>query len=200
MNNFLVGIIYSTLFLLLLILIEYVTRKKNLNKELTRKIAHILSGLFGIAIAFVLNKWIFITFAMIFFVIISISYGIKFFSSIHNVKRKTFGELFLPLGILAAYIFSNGATPNFVASVLILALSDPLAGVVGAITKRKLIFGSTSFFISSLVILLIVFTGTPFSLLILIAASITLVEGFSSFGTDNLTIPLVSSLLLKLLL
>lgn len=200
MNNFLIGAIYSTFFLLLLVLIEYLTRKRNLNKELTRKIAHILSGLFGIAMAFVLNKWIFITFAVIFFVIIAISYGTKFFSSIHNVKRKTFGELLLPLGILVAYIFSNGVPPNFVASVLILALSDPLAGAVGAITKRKFIFGSTSFFISSLIILLIVFADVPFSLLILIAASITLVEWFSSFGTDNLTIPLVSSLLLRFLL
>lgn len=200
MNNFLVGAIYSFLFLLLLMLIEYVTRWKNLNKELTRKIAHILSGLFGIAMALVLNKWIFITFATFFFVIITISYGIKFFSSIHNVKRKTFGELLLPLGILVAYIFSDGATSNFVASVLILSLSDPLAGAVGSITKRKFIFGSTSFLVSSLIILLIVFAGVPYPLLILIAASITLVEWFSPLGTDNLTIPLVGGLLLRYLL
>ena len=109
MNNFLIGTINSILFLLLLVLIEYITRRKNLNKEFTRKIAHVISGLFGVVMAFVLDKWVFIAFALIFFVIISISYGIKFFSSIHNVKRKTYGEILLPLGILAAYIFSNGA-------------------------------------------------------------------------------------------
>lgn len=200
MSNFFIGVVNSTIFLILLVLIEYVTRRKNLNKELTRKIAHILSGLFGVVMAFVLSKWIFVTFALIFFVIISTSYGVKFFSSIHNVKRKTYGELLLPLGILGAYIFSNGATLHFVASVLILALADPLAGAVGAITKRKYILGSASFFVCSLAILLLVFAGTPFPLLMFIAAVITLVEGFSSFGTDNLTIPLAGSFLLNLLL
>jgi len=200
MNNFLAGLIFSVLFLFVLLLLEYITRRNNFNKELTRRIAHALSSLFGATMGLVLEPKVFIIFAFAFLIIISLSYGIKFFSSIHNVKRKTYGELFLPLGILIAYAIANGSTSSYLASVMILAISDPLAGIVGDITKRKHSYGSVVFFLSAFSVLLIIFKFEEFFLLIVIALVITIVERFSSYGTDNLTIPLASALLLRLLL
>ena len=106
----------------------------------------------------------------------------------------------MPLGILIAYAIANGSTSSYLASVMILAISDPLAGIVGDITKRKHSYGSVVFFLSAFSVLLIIFKFEEFFLLIVIALVITIVERFSSYGTDNLTIPLASALLLRLLL
>ncbi len=200
MNNYLLGFTYSILFLFILLLLECLTRKNNYNKETTRKIAHILSGLFGAIIGVVLEQAVFITIALIFLLIISVSYGLKFFSSIHDVKRKTYGEILLPLGILLAYMISNGSMVNYITSVLILTVSDPLSGIIGRMSKRKSYYGSVSFFVSALIILLIIFNFQKLILLIFIALTITIVENISSYGTDNATIPLTTSILLKLLL
>src|SRR3990172_163418 len=120
MINFLEGAVYSLGFLCLLFAIEYLTRLKKYPKEITRRIAHMLSGLFGAIMGIILEPWVFITFVLFFLLIISVSYVRKFFISIHGVKRRTFGEIFLPMGILTAYLIAGPAITYLVA-VLILA-------------------------------------------------------------------------------
>ena len=66
MNNYLLGLAYSILFLFVLLLLEYVTRRNNFNKELTRRIAHVLSGFFGAIMGLILEPSVFITFAFVF--------------------------------------------------------------------------------------------------------------------------------------
>lgn len=199
MNNYLIGLVYSTLFFFVLLILEYVTRRNNFNQELIRRIAHISSGLFGAIMGLILERHVFIVFVLVFLVIISISYVLKFFSSIHNVKRKTYGEIFLPLGILIAYLIADSSVTNYLASVLILAISDPLAGITIDKSNKKLAYGSLVFFVATLSILLVVFKFDQFVLMLAVALLVTFVEKVSSYGTDNLTIPLVSSLLLRLL-
>ncbi len=201
MNSFLLGLISSISFFCILLGIEYISRKNDYSKELTRRLAHLLSGLFGILMGLVLEPWVFVTFAIVFLGIISISYTLKFLTSIHGVRRKTYGEILLPLGILSAYLLS-GVTPSFVVAVLILSVSDPLAGLIGDLKlfdKRRLV-GSAFFFISALCILALLLKGQHLPLLIIVALIVTLVERFSHYGTDNLTIPFAVSLLLKYLL
>ena len=201
MINFLEGAIYFLGFLCLLIAIEYLTRLKKYPKEITRRIAHMLSGIFGAIMGIILEPWVFITFSIVFLLIISISYGIKFLSSIHGVKRKTYGEIFLPMGILAAFLISNGQTTTYLVSVLILSISDPIAGFLSDLQfDKKRILGSSSFFLCSLLILFLFLRSQPFSLLILQALLVTLVERISKYGTDNLSIPISTSLLLKVFL
>lgn len=201
MNNFLIGFISSLLFFCLLLIIELITRKNNYPKELTRRLAHLLSGLFGILMSFVLDSWVFITFAIVFLGIISISYSIKFLTSIHGVKRKTYGELLLPLGILSAYLIS-GVTTSYIVAVLILSISDPVAGLVGSSKffdgNKKI--GSIAFFVSALVIIIAFYKFQQLPLLLAITLVITIVEKISNYGTDNFTIPLTTSLLLRTLL
>ena len=154
MINFLEGAVYSLGFLCLLFTIEYLTRLKKYPKEITRRIAHMLSGIFGAIMGITLEPWVFITFVLFFLLIISVSYVRKFFSSIHGVKRRTFGEIFLPLGILAAFLISNGETTTFLVSVLILSISDSVAGFLSDLQfDKKRILGSSSFFLCSLLIL-----------------------------------------------
>ena len=160
-----------------------------------------LSGIFGAIMGITLEPWVFITFVMFFLLMISVSYVRKFFSSIHGVKRRTFGEIFLPLGILAAFLISNGETTTFLVSVLILSISDSVAGFLSDLQfDKKRILGSSSFFLCSLLILFLFLRSQPFSLLILQALLVTLVERISKYGTDNLSIPISTSLLLKVFL
>ena len=201
MINFLEGAVYSLGFLSLLFAIEYLTRLKKYPKEITRRIAHMLSGIFGAIMGITLEPWVFITFVLFFLLIISVSYVRKFFSSIHGVKRRTFGEIFLPMGILAAFLISGGETTTYLVSVLILSISDPIAGFLGDLQfDKKRILGSSSFFLCSLLILFLFLRSQPFSLLILQALLVTLVERISKHGTDNLFIPISTSLLLKVFL
>ena len=198
MSNYLYSLIYSIIFLLLLLIIELISRKHNLNRELTRKTAHILSGLFGAAMGLILSSFAFITLTLMFLLIISLSYFYKFFSSIHDVKRKTYGEIFLPLGILITYLLAPGSPKNFLASILILAISDPLAGLTGDFSKNNILYRSITFFVATITILLLVFQSEQIIFLIIVAFILTFIENISSYGTDNITIPITSILLLKL--
>lgn len=201
MSNFFLGLFSSALFFCVLLLIEYITRKNNFPKELTRRLAHLLSGLFGILMSFVLSSWVFITFVIAFFLVISISYFYKFFSSIHGVKRKTYGEILLPLGILCAYLIS-GRSMNFIVAVLILSVSDTLAGIIGdfKLFDKGRWIGSVFFFLSSIIILFLFLGEQQLPTFATIALFVTIVERFSTYGTDNLLIPLFVGLLLKLFL
>lgn len=201
MSNFFEGAIYSLGFLCLLLAIEYVTRLKKFPKEITRRVAHMASALFGAAMGIMLEPWVFVTFVLFFLFVISTSYVRKFFSSIHGVKRKTYGEILLPLGILSAYLIA-GPTTAYLVSVLVLAVSDPLAGITRDLKlfNKERFIGSAFFFLSTLLILVLFFGGQQLALLLVIALTITVVERFSTYGTDNLSIPLSASLLLKVLL
>jgi len=74
---------------------------------------------------------------------------VNFFSSIHGVKRKTYGEIFLPIGIIIAYLISNGPNVNYLSSILILTISDPLSGVLVDLkpSYKNSIFSFIVFFI-----------------------------------------------------
>lgn len=200
MTSFLTGLISSIFFLSVLLIIEYVTRRNNYKKELTRRLAHFLSGLFGIVMGLTLDSWVFITFTLVFLVIISTSYVVKLLTSIHDVRRKTFGEILLPLGILTSYLIS-GPTTTFTVAVLILSISDPLAGIIGELKlfNKKRLAGSAFFFLSAFFILVLFFKAQQLMSLLAIALVVTIVEKYSTYGTDNLSIPLSVSLLLKVL-
>lgn len=202
MANFFVGLVYSLLFLSVLFFIEIITRKRDYPRELTRKLAHMLSGLFAVFMGFILTPWVFITFAIIFFLIIGVSYLINFFTSIHGVRRKTYGELLLPLGILTTYLISGGATLSYFAAVMVLTISDPVAGIIGNLksTPKLPMVDMISFFISTFVILLIFFQAQPIILLFVFAIMLAVIEKISPYGLDNFSIPVVGSLLLKFLL
>lgn len=201
-SDFLVGIVFSSGFLGVLYLIERISQRSGHQKEATRKLAHILGGFFALWMGFLLHPMVFTVLILVFAAIMVWSYRRKFFSSIHGVDRLTYGEVFLPLGILTAYLLSGGPTQAFVAVMLILTLCDPLASVVGKWipSDRKTKLGSLAFLVASTAILFAVFGLENNTALVATAALVTAAERFSPYGTDNLTIPLTGGLLLYFLL
>ena len=200
-------IIYILIYGLLFLSFEVLQKTTFLSSGATRRMIHITSAL--IALSFpkhlTLNQILFI--CLFFLVFLLVSKRIALLESIHKVERKTWGEIYFPIGIaLMAWAFLPAHVRNYEITVLIYGISDVSANLIGthygkhsfSIFKCKKSWeGSTAFFISIFIILTIFRISLP------IAAGISLVttlaEGFSPFGLDNLTIPMVISILFALI-
>jgi dolichol kinase len=106
----------------------------------------------------------------------------------------------------------------FILPTLILAVSDPLAGLAGYIFREgnpkivlfsrqlnKTIYGSSTFFVSSFVLSLAAMSinshhlgGETFMAALFMASATTVTEMLSPGGTDNITVPMMVILVLSL--
>jgi phytol kinase len=193
-----------------LILNEIYFRISKEHSENNRKLVHIVVGSFAALWPFFLS-WTYIEFLSIaFFVTILLSKKFNIFSSIHSVKRITWGEAYFAVAIgLVAVITDNKWI--FMASILQLSFADGLAAVMGSrygkknsykvVGQNKSFVGSITFFIISLLIFAVYITTAPMvewsAIFIAISFVLTLFENISVYGLDNLIVPLVTALVLK---
>jgi dolichol kinase len=171
---------------------ELATRRWRISPELTRQYIHLLSGLAAVVFAIWLTREELIGLSLLFLLGLLISKRLSLLRSIHRVRRATWGELFFPVGVaLAALLYLPHSPQLYSLSVLIMALSDPLANLIGSqFARRRLLFGkslvgSAVFFACTLVLSLFFLQPVP---AVLVTALATLVEALSPFGSDNLTI------------
>ena len=220
-NQIALTFIYLIAIVLLLVFTELVYRRLGLKGEVTRKIAHFTATLSTVTFPYLFtDHWYVLMLALFFFVVLFISRHGTQLKSIHDITRKSIGSYLLPVSIYLTFYFSlkYGNRFYFILPILVLAISDPAAGLMGINMKvynhrirlfgyklNKTILGSTSFFVSSFLISIIalyfnrmVFDLKTFWLALAIAVVSTLVEMFSWRGSDNLFIP-VSVLLILLL-
>ena len=176
------------------LIVEVIFRWRQLDPEQSRRLSHMTGTLFGIGIASYFSRSIFITIALLFLAIIIISRRKNYFSHIHKVFRKTFGEELLPVGLLVSYLISNANPDIFIPTFLITGFSDPVNGYVVQKSKSRM-FGSAMFLLTAFVILFFFSDIKPLTA-ILIGLSATIVERLSSYGTDNLTVPAIVAWLL----
>jgi len=194
MNQYIIAVIGFLGFGTLLGSLEIVSRKFSLKSELIRRISHVSAALFTIFFSFYLPAYLLLTILGIFSVIMFMSRLLKVFNHIHAVSRPTIGEELLPLGFIAAYLIANGDSTIFVPSILIVGLADPITGIVMQKYKKHF-FGILAFTLVS-ILLLMLFSQVPFWMTIIIAIIVSLVERISSYGIDNLSIPVAMALLL----
>ncbi len=200
--NLIIFLIISTS---LLLIVEIIKRKLSLSSSITRKISHIGAASIAAASPLFLDKYLIIFACLGFAVAMFLSRKIWLFSSIHSVKRKTFGEVFLPLGEgISAAIFLPQAVGAFQYGVLVMGLSDALAGFVGEkygrhkiniFHSKKSLEGSLTFFFTTIVLTFIFMPSFGFHL-ILIPLALATIELVSGYGIDNLAIPILAALLL----
>ncbi len=202
---------------IILLLSEYLWRKKIIKGERARKFIHILAGIW-------ISFWPFyLPFDGIFILgcvsltLLLYSRSNHVFQAIYAVKRRTYGEILYAVTIIiCSYI---GAEPwVFTVSLLLLALADGGAAVVGrfaGINNQYLLFGRKSLRKSvagtlAFLVLAYVSIGIGWlvgggntmqdnlvvSLLILPFAA-TILENISPYGLDNLLTPLFATLLLN---
>ena len=184
----------------------------------TRKVMHILAAL----VACLLPMWLppseIVGMALLFTGALALSKTFKILSSIHDVPRKTWGEVVFPLGIalVTSYVYGLHATSagehlwgpydytgdeGYFFGMLVMGILDVGAEWGGRIPSPKWpgmhgksLAGSATFFILGLG--LGWSFGLPISLTFLIGlALLTLLEAYLSVGLDNLFLPLGGALL-----
>jgi phytol kinase len=205
----------------MLIFNEMVYRRLGITGEITRKFAHFTATLSTIIFPYMFNShWYVLFLATIFFMVLFISRNGIHLKSIHDIDRKSYGSYLLPISIYLTFLVSFQLQNKFmfILPILILAVCDPMAGILGLNIKRnnkkiilfgiqtkKTLLGSGSFLVSAFIISIISlyfhymqFDLKTFLLALGIATLSAAVELISWRGTDNLTIPM--SVLLVLIL
>ncbi len=221
-NTTIIALIYLTGIALILIVNEIFYRQLKIKGEISRKFAHFITTLSTIPLPYVVTShWYVLILAFIFFLVLFISQNSSQFRSIHDIERKSMGSYLLPLSIYATFVIAQliGNKLMFVLPMLILAISDPAAAIVGISMEKynhrikifgydtqKSMFGSGAFFISSLIISLIAlylnrgsFNLTTIGFSLIIAFVGTIGEMFSWRGSDNLSVPLSVILILTII-
>ncbi|HCM51693.1 TPA: hypothetical protein DIS56_00970 [Candidatus Saccharibacteria bacterium] len=132
-----------------------------------------------------------------------------------GIKRRTYGEYFFPVGIgLCTLLTTNKLF--FALAVLNMAVADGLAAVIGQFAGArwryqvfgytKTIIGTMTFWLATLSILgiglLLASDAINFAdyglLLLLLPPALTVLENFSLFGLDDITVPVVTLAVLQL--
>lgn len=205
------------LFIGLFVFCELLRKQLKITAEHTRKISHIISGVFVFFLPYVVTYQEMIILGLFFIGFLLITQRFRLLPSIHNVSRRTIGEVFYPAGILLAVLFLwQKSIIAFQFGVLILTIADAVAEFIGknfgkhsyqALGGFKTVEGSIAFFIVSIVIYTcILLLKTDLNLAEIMFTSVitgillTFVEGMLGWGLDNLFLPSVSGLLLYYLI
>ncbi|HEU5005265.1 MAG TPA: hypothetical protein VFT49_04255 [Candidatus Saccharimonadales bacterium] len=197
---------------LILVLAEYLWRKKILRGELQRKLIHITTGCFVASWPWLISWrsiWI-IGLAMAIVVALNRVVTVLHFSD--RINRDSYGDLFFALTIFFSALFITNKT-YFAIAILIMSLSDGLAALVGKkygksnsykiFDQTKSIAGSATFWAVSLIILAIGLSGQHLKpheywlVVILLPPALTLIENTVILGLDNLAVPLIALLALS---
>ena len=213
-NEWLILSIIFTSIIFLIIASYYLLDKGLITPESNRRLIHIAIGLMISMSPYIFTyKTYPLLLAFFFIVLNTLAFKTKIFSGIHSQNRKSYGTIYFPLSYLII-IFFFWEQSHFVAlSLLILALSDPIAAQIGSYRNSvwkykvwkdsKTIEGTIAFFASTVIILLI---GTYFFMdyhflfiigfILITSVFTTISEITSKMGTDNLSIPIVSILIM----
>ncbi len=180
--------------------VELLSRAVKLPLELTRKATHILTGVTVAVSAFYVGHIYLQILALLFLAVIATSRRLGIFRSIHDPERSGLGDIWYPVGILLATVFFLDPLV-FMYAVLILSVSDGLAGLIGKsfgkrkigfITAPKTYLGFATFFITAFALSLLVM---PVGLAVAAALYLALLELVSFRGIDNLILPIAAGIL-----
>lgn len=216
-DQFIYTILYLAGFLGIIQLSELLYHKFKVDVEITRKIAHVLGCLSSLSFLLLFHShWYVLVVTGTFFLLLLFSKRNGIYNSIDLVERKSIGSFILPLSVYLLFLISEstGDKLYFILPVLILGISDPLAGLAGTSYKeakqinilvfkfQKTYIGSFAFFVTTLVLTsstFYVFNLSGQNILIsglYFAVVVTFVEIISNRGLDNLTVPLAVAFLL----
>lgn len=198
-------------------LAEWLHRTQRASSEVVRKIVHI-----GVGNVILLAWWLQVPLVLgvvasvLFSGVTLLAQYVPILPSISSVGRKSFGTVFyaLSFGILIAWFWSIQRYHCAALGVLVMTWGDGLAAIVGqrfgshvyklwGMSKSwegSLTMGLVSYGVSSAIMVSVYGnSGGSWLTAFIIAIAATLLEAFSKFGIDNLTVPLGSASLCYLL-
>jgi phytol kinase len=198
--------------LLVFALAEVWKRRAAPPAEWTRKLVHVGIGL--IAAGF---PWMFrspVTVAVLGVLFALVIWGTRRFGllgSVHCVERRSEGDFYYLAAITGLYLVGHGQPLFYTISLLVLAVADSAAALVGQAygrrayaveTDRRSLEGSIAFFIAALAMVagpLLLSGREPAAALLIglqLALLVTAMEAISVRGNDNLIVPVATFYLL----
>lgn len=209
MTNLIWGAIISAIFLTVFIIAE-IMRKKGFDVEVTRKFVHFAGAFTTLFFPFLFSThWAVLALAFAFGLIMFITKKFGWLQSVHAVERKSEGAIYHPMAVYFCFLYSEFIHQPwfYVIAIMVLAISDASAALVGKNYgsrafivepgSKKSLEGSICFFLSAflithLTLLLATDMGRLESVLVavLISIIVTIFEGVSLKGTDNLFVPI----------
>jgi phytol kinase len=184
----------------LFLIIDILQKKVITSVSWGRKATHVGSGLIIIFFPSYLTVSQIVLISSIFTFILFIS-RLKGILGLHQVTRKSWGEIIYPVSIITlALICLPNNLHAFYVGVLCLALSDFAAELAGSIIPIKLIHigkhqksicGFLGFFIVTIAVFscFLIPLEVNFLYIFICAFILSLIELFSFYGSDNFTVP-----------
>ena len=175
-------------------------------REWSRKLVHIGTGaVVPLAWMFAIDRWIAIPAAAVITLLAAINHRYRLLPSIEDVGRHSYGTVAYGASItLLLSLYWPLRADAVCAGVLVMALGDGLAGVIGAAIpsrswllagQRKSLLGTVTMAGVSTAVLggiAIVGPGKPWATVVGMALVATALEQVAWLGLDNLTVPIVS--------
>lgn len=199
---------------LILALGEGLRRGLNLSVEFTRKFVHVGVGMVSFLLVWLFESWQWAIIPPLAFIVVNyVSYRRQIFAGMETGERGQLGTVYFPISfaILIPLLWSQPAF--LVASLMPLTWGDAFAAIIGkrfgarkfnVLGRTRSLEGSLAMFAFSFVatlLALVVFAqpiGASIVLAFVVAVVAAIAEALSPFGIDNLTVPLISALVLVL--
>lgn len=205
------GIAAVALWLSLLSLLAMLIRQRwNGQGEWSRKLVHIGGGaVVPLAWLFGIDRWIALLAAAAITLLAFLNHRRRLLPAIEDVGRASYGTVAYGASItLLLLLFWPQRADAVCAGVLVMALGDGLAGLVGpripspswrVLGERRSLAGTATMALASLAVLaglaaLAPPPGPGWPLLVLLALLATALEQIALLGMDNLTVPLAVAL------
>lgn len=202
------------MFLALLAVAEAWSRIGKARPEWTRKLVHFGGGLLCLFLPWLVESpWYVLCLAVGSSSVIAAGRHGNLLMSLHKVDRITRGSEYYPLAIFLVFLITQGQPWLYVSSVLVLAVADSFAALIGSrygsLTYNvdesdKSVQGSLAFLVIAFIAMLIpmrLLTDLPALVCmlsaLLVAVLVTGIEAVSLRGTDNLFIPVGVAVILS---
>jgi phytol kinase len=206
--------IFLIAFASLIALGEWLYHSLKINSKNIRKILQVSTGLLSLVLpVFFTNEYYVLLICGVIQLFLVLSVQNNYLKSIHSIHRKTYGSMVFPIVIYLIYLvwYHSGNGQNgsqsyayFFLPILIMALCDPLASIVGEnypiyklSTLSKSIGGTLAFWALAFLLSVIILSFSQLFntkditwVAIFIATISSITELFSKKGLDNLLVPI----------
>ena len=200
-------------FLAVIVIAEIWSRFGRGDPEWTRKLVHITGGFICLSFPFVLRSaWTVLLLSLLMTALFVFGAETRMLQCLHRVKRRSRGSEYYPLSVFLVFFLARGHPWLYVASMLVLAVADAFAALIGMRYGRlrykveeetKSVEGSLAFLAIAFVAILapaLLLSGLPLEVCVLsallVAALVTGFEAICLTGTDNLFVPLGTCVIL----
>ena len=214
MSEFMRAVVLGGVFLLIFVGAEVIRRSVRPPVEGTRKFVHVAGGIVVLSFPWVLRSpWTVFGLAVVFGTLIWGTRRLGLLASVHGVERTSEGGIFYPLGVVLLFTVAHDQPVFYLTAALALVISDAAAALTGSMYGRAMyavegdrrsIEGSLVFFVVTFFAVhlpLLLMTDVPRDVSVVLALHVafivTMLEGVSLWGSDNLIIPLATYFLLE---